>query len=159
MYIFAKIQFRGKICGNTRQGGAATDTADLVEQTVAVTNLIATVSTGAETAAEQAGTVNHDLRRIARKCKANYNSRKYFAGFSIPNPVKDKLLLQLSSAKTTSLQNLKIVSFTGKIMWKDGMSITGNTTRNIDVHAWQNGVYYVLIKNGSDTQRIGFLKE
>jgi hypothetical protein len=75
-----------------------------------------------------------------------------------PNPVKDKLLLQLNAAKQTLLQ-IEIVSFTGKIMWKDGMSITGNTTRNIDVHAWQNGVYYVLIKNGSDTQRIGFLKE
>jgi len=68
---------------------AATDTADLVEQTVAVTNLIATVSTGAETAAEQARHCKHDS---AQDCPGNAKqtiiAEKYFAGFSISKSCK-----------------------------------------------------------------------
>jgi hypothetical protein len=64
-----------------------------------------------------------------------------------PNPVADKTVLTISSAKADKI-DIKVIDFTGKVVNKQMMNlIAGNNTIDIDIATMPSGVYVIAVKN------------
>jgi hypothetical protein len=73
-----------------------------------------------------------------------------------PNPVRDQLLI----TSDTSLNNsqIRIFDLDGKVVYQQQISNTQSATTKINVSGFGNGVYYLQLITGSNTQTTRFLK-
>ena len=71
-----------------------------------------------------------------------------------PNPVHNKLQLQVESAKKTTLQ-LDIITQDEKVVLSSNMSATeGSMLRSINISALQSGTYFLRVISGEGEQSV-----
>lgn len=71
-----------------------------------------------------------------------------------PNPTTEAISLETSSEKLIGVA-YQIFDITGKVVKTDRL----DTTQNINVSNWSNGVYFVRIQGSSDVKTLKFIKQ
>ena len=87
----------------------------------------------------------------------NFSPRQSFSANIFPNPVKEKLMIEIVSDDII-FNTASIVDLNGKIIKKSTFE-NFSTTKSINVENLQSGVYFLLLSNGSIVYAIKFIKE